>query len=261
MYADWPTAVYSNESELRCIHRHFYHPTTERLFLLTQQSEMKKATQQVFELFGNVQNTFDACQRNVSTLHRLQVAVPYSNCLFNSKFGQYLMKICKRTILHIFDCETKFSASVWLTKEDSQHVRSAFLTHLICVYTGYPDMVIAEQGPQCQSADFISLLKSPQVLYRNTGVELYNVLEEAERYHIYLGHMDKKVSTEGVHTPGLAKSSHRNWLLKRVVTQLDHLVWSSSLSFVSCPVIFSLLRAFHTTSTNGCTKDGSSSHG
>lgn len=186
LYAEWPPAIYYTEQQLRTIHRHFYHPTTERLSNLIHNGAKEHVVPGLRKMLDHIRETCDVCQRMAKPPGTFRVAIPPGDCVFNRSVGMDLMKIEKRTVLHMVDRDTKFNAAVFLDKETSRDVWEAFLSHWVATYVGFPTEVILDQGPQFQSREFASLLMSAGINRKDAGVESHNSLGETERYHAFL---------------------------------------------------------------------------
>lgn len=106
------------------------------------------------------------------------------------------MKVDNKTVLHIVDRDTKFSAATFLIGESTADVWSAFIMKWVTAYIGYPEVVILDQGPQFQSLEFASLLSAAGIKRKDAGIESHNALGEVERYHAYLRNMFEKVRLE-----------------------------------------------------------------
>lgn len=196
IYLEWPPSIFYTEAELRKIHRHFYHPSSEKLYALLKKAGGDEVDSDVKRTLEKVQRTCDTCQRHGSKPHRFRVAIPDEYCIFNRVVGMDLMKIDNRTVLHIVDRDTKFAASTFLRGESTAHVWEAFLMVWVASYVGYPDKVLLDQGSQFQSNEFASLLLAAGIDRKDAGVESHNSLGETERYHAYLRHIFEKARAE-----------------------------------------------------------------
>lgn len=196
LYVEWPPSIYYTEAELRRIHRHFFHPHTDRLVSLIHRGAKEHAKPGLRKKLEHIRETCDTCQRLAKEPGRFRVAIPNEDCVFNRSVGMDLMKIEKRTVLHVVDRDTKFSAASFLDGETSKIVWETFLSIWVSTYTGYPDEVILDQGPQFQSKEFKSLLSAAGIKWRDAGVESHNSLGETERYHAFLRNIFERVRHE-----------------------------------------------------------------
>lgn len=66
----------------------------------------------------------------------------------------------------------------------------------VAAWIGYPEVVVLDQSPQFQSAEFRSLLTAAGIRRKGAGIESLNTLREAEHYHAYLRNNFEKVHCE-----------------------------------------------------------------
>lgn len=196
LYVEWPMEIYYTEQELRRIHRHFYHPSTSKLQALIQKGAPKHNLPDLAKTLDHVRDTCDTCQRLAKEPSRFRVSMPSEDCVFNRTVGMDLMKINKKTVLHVVDKDTKFSAATFTKGESSENIWEAFLCSWVAPYIGYPDIVILDQGPQFQSTEFSGLLTAAGIQKKSAGVESHNALGEVERYHAYLRNVFERVQSE-----------------------------------------------------------------
>lgn len=83
MYLEWPSDILYTENELKRIHRHFYHPSTEKLWAVIRRANNNELEPEVFNTLKRIRNTCDTCQRNGDKPHRFRVAIPEGDCIFN----------------------------------------------------------------------------------------------------------------------------------------------------------------------------------
>lgn len=196
LYVEWPPTVFYTEQELRRIHRHFYHPSTDKLANLIRRGAKDHDKPGLRRDLDHIRETCEICQRLAKAPGRFRVAIPNEECTFNRSVGMDLMKINKQTALHMVDKDTKFGAAVFLESESSKAVWEAFLSEWVATYIGFPDEVTLDQGPQFQSKEFGNLLLSAGIKRRDAGVESHNSLGETERYHAFLRNVYERVHHE-----------------------------------------------------------------
>lgn len=128
--------------------------------------------------------------------HRFRALIPNGDCVFNQTLGMDSMKIGNKTVLHIVDRDTKFSAAVFKHRESTEKMWKTFVHKWVAAYVGYPDTFILDQGSQFQSAEFASLLIAAGIIRQDAEIESPNSLGEVERYHAHLGNIFEKVHRE-----------------------------------------------------------------
>lgn len=75
-----------------------------------------------------------------------------------------LFKIDKKSVLHVLDVGTRFSAAAFIDDvEGSKSVRDAFLEFWVLLYAGMPDNVSVDQGSAFTSIDWKKLSDENEV--------------------------------------------------------------------------------------------------
>lgn len=143
LYVEWPPSVYYTETELRRIHRHFFHPSTEKLMGLIRHGAKEYVTPHLRGQLDQVRNSCDTCQRLAPNPNRFKVSMP-QDCVFNRAVGMDVMKIHKQSVLHVVNRDTKLAAATFLDGESSEKVWEAFLSCWVATYIGYPDAVVLD---------------------------------------------------------------------------------------------------------------------
>lgn len=119
LYIEWPPSVYYTEAELRRIHRHFYHPSTDKLLALINRSTNKHYKPGLRNDLNRIKKTCDTCQRLERNPTRFRVAMPTDNCVFNRTVGMDIMKLEQKSVLHVVDKDTKFSAARFFKRQNN----------------------------------------------------------------------------------------------------------------------------------------------
>lgn len=195
VYLDWTVGILYTVPELRKIHRHFYHPHSEKLYAMMRRADPKKVSPEVLADLERVSATCEVCQREADAPHRFRVSLPGSDCIFNRTVCMDLMSLDGNSVLHVVDKDTKFGAASFLSSESTSGVWETFMLIWVSPYVGFPDEVATDQGPQFVSAEWKSLLQRSGVRERPSGVESHNALGVGERYHSYLRRIYNKVRT------------------------------------------------------------------
>lgn len=195
-YIVWHESVLYTEAELRRMHRHFYHPATEKLHAVIKRAEPTESHPGMRETLDKIRSTCDTCQRNAGEPHRFRVSMPADECVFNRMVSLDIMSLESSSVLHVVDRDTRFSAACFLPGESANQVWRCFLNIWVSTYIGFPDCVQVDQGPQFKSHEFRSMLSSAGILVQPSGVESHNALGNGERYHAYLRQVFKKIRDE-----------------------------------------------------------------
>lgn len=80
--------------------------------------------------------------------------------------------------------------------DKSKSVWEAFLRLWVRPYTGYPDKIHDNHGPQFQSTEWEGYFRAAGIKPQDSGVEIHNVLGAGEHYHEYLRQIFRKVQLE-----------------------------------------------------------------
>lgn len=196
VYLEWPISIFYTELELRRAHKHFYHPSTEKLLNVLHRADPGAIHSRVRSTLNKIRDTCDVCQRLAPQPHRFRVSLPHETCVFNRIVSLDLMTIDRDAVLHAVDRDTRFSAAAHLTKQTAAHIWETFLKIWVAPYVGFPDKVALDQGTQLQSLEFRSLLNAAGIGLSASGVEGHNSLGNGERYHKYLREVYRRVKEE-----------------------------------------------------------------
>lgn len=143
-YIQWVPSLLYTELDLRLIHRHFYHPQTDKPFAVMRIFDSEAVSIAVYEDLEKIQSTCDVCQRESDAPPLFRVSLPYTDCVFNRIGSLDLIKLEKTSVLHV----TKFSAANCLNGESSSEVLEAFLRIWVARCVGYPDVMAIYQRTQ-----------------------------------------------------------------------------------------------------------------
>lgn len=76
VYIEWHPRLFYSESELRKIHRHFFHPHLDRLFAVLKRADAESVSPKVFLDTLKIQSTCDVCQRSAAATHQFGASLP-----------------------------------------------------------------------------------------------------------------------------------------------------------------------------------------
>lgn len=188
-------------SGLKRIHRHFYHPHAEHMYEIMKRADDPTATKEILKELEDITSKYDICQRLSTEPGRFRVSLPPGDIVFNRIVLLDIMSLLGKSVLHIVDKDTLFSAASVLSSERSKAVWDTFLRLWARAYTGYPDAIHDDQGPQFQSAEWKGYLRGCSIRIIDSGVESHNTLGAGERYHEYLRQVFRKVQEESPELP------------------------------------------------------------
>ena len=180
-------------SELVRVHRHFYHPNSERLYSLMKRGVPGKTSPRVLHDLEEIESTCDLCQRLSHAPHRFRVSLPDKDVVFNRTVCMDIMFLEGKPVLHIVDRDTKFSAAAFLKSETTDETWETLMRIWVSVYIGFPETIATDQGTQFQSERWKSLLLMAGIKHQSSGVQSQNALGVGERYHSCLRQIYRKV--------------------------------------------------------------------
>lgn len=196
MYLTWPDEILYTQEELRKVHRHFYHPDSQRLFSVLRRANPEECSSQTLAELEDVEEECDICQRLSKAPSRFRVSMPHDSITFNRLLFCDLMFLEGKPVLHCVEKDTKFNVAAFLTGESVDDVWRTYQMIWSLKYVGHPDTLHADQGPQFHSRRFKGLIHLSGISLKLSGVESHNALGEGERYHSYLRHIYNKVKAE-----------------------------------------------------------------
>lgn len=126
-YLFWPVCIVYTPSELRKVHRQFYHPHAENLYAFMNKSDPEKVSPDVMAYLQRITSTCDVCQLYAGAPHRFRVALLERDCESNLAVFIDLMHLEVASVLHVVDNETNFSAAFFLSRESADDVCEVFM--------------------------------------------------------------------------------------------------------------------------------------
>lgn len=164
------------------MHRHFYHPATDKLHAMIKRSEPTEGHIFMRETQETIKWTCDTSQRNAGEPHRFRLSMTSNECLFNRLVSMDLMSMDSNTVLHVVDLDTRLGAACFLPGKSASQVWQCFLNIWASTYSGFPECVAIDQGPKFRRQEFRSKFKSAGIAFQQSGVESHNALGNGERY-------------------------------------------------------------------------------
>jgi len=196
IYLKWGHAVHYKTAELERLHRHFNHPAAERLSALLARAGGPKATPNARAELERVAAAFQVCQRLAKAPSRYRVALPPDGVTFNRTVYLDLMYLDGRSVLHVVDRDTAFSAAAFTRAEDVETLWQLYNVIWVHPYVGHPSVIHVDQGPQFTSTAWKALTASAGSEVVWSGIEAHNSLGVGERYHAFLRQIHRRVRME-----------------------------------------------------------------
>jgi hypothetical protein len=208
VYLEWSATdrILYTKSELQKLHRYFSHSSTQNHFALLKRAKADDLDASTRAVLTDIQNSCSTCQRYSSKPLRLKTTLPSGEELSSgSELPMNLMFINGKTVLHVTDSATRFSAATFLDLHSESYGQSsdciwdAFTDIWHSIYTGYPDRLLVDSGSAFMNVKWKTITESRGITLRISGVEAHNSLGIEERYHGQLRRVYKKFEHEFPH--------------------------------------------------------------
>ena len=193
LYYDWSaTPILYTRSELIRLHKHFFHPSSAKLFELIKRSSPAEADAETRKVLHEISERCKTCQHLNHKSHRFRVSMP-KECIFNEELALDLMFLEGKAILHVVDTRTHFSSAAFLDSQSVDGVWAAFLSAWTTLYVGYPSKMRVDQGSIFTSRRWKQLTDATGISLQLSGIESHNSIGAGERYHAPLRRIYDKV--------------------------------------------------------------------
>lgn len=179
---DTSTRIHFTRAQLSKLHRQFFHPSASKLYNLLKKARPDEVDLETLETLQDISKRCDPCQRIKPAATRFRVSFGAEDVRFNERLLIDLMFIGTKPILHIVDEATRFSAARFMKSTQVEDIWGTLLTCWAAIYTGLPNRILVDQGPQFGDA-FIRVAAMNNVEASSTGVEAHSSLGLGERYH------------------------------------------------------------------------------
>ena len=184
VYADIakPDVIYFTRKELQKLHRHFAHPSAEKLYKLLRKARPEDTNQETLKTLEDLVKRCGPCQRIQSAPNRFRVLLGAEELRFNEEIYMDIMYIENNPVLHFVDAATNFSAARYPADVSTKTVWATFADCWALLYTGMPNRIRVDRG-SCFGDQFFAIAKSVNVEVGRSGVEAHSSLGIGERYH------------------------------------------------------------------------------
>lgn len=148
IYADIDTATPTRftRSQLKKLHKQFFHPSAEKLFNLLQLARENNTKLETLTVLQDFSNRCDPCQHIKPTPTRFKVSFGAQNVRFNERVFLDIVTIDSRQVIHILDEGTHFSAALFLLYISIKKICSTVIHFCASIYTGLPNRMLVDQG-------------------------------------------------------------------------------------------------------------------
>ncbi len=197
LWVQWMAEVHYTKAELLKLHRHFRHPSSEKLFALLKRIKPDDLPKSTLSVLKEIQKSCEPCSRIDRRQVRFQVgSVSAEDIVFNREIALDLMKIGERNVLHVIDIGTHFGAAQVLDNVHTASVWDAFMSCWTLIYAGQPDIMFCDQGSVFTSDLWKSNTEENGVILKFSGVQHHHGISLCERYHVPLRNIFRKVEIQ-----------------------------------------------------------------
>ena len=115
LYIQWNTnCVLFTRAELNRLHKHFWHPSSGKLYNLLKRTNPLDANEETRRTLEEIQHAFRTCTTLSKGPHRFRVTFPKNECIFNHELALDLVWLKSKPVLHEVDTHTHFSAAIFI---------------------------------------------------------------------------------------------------------------------------------------------------
>ena len=181
----WLSNIYYSKAQLKKLHRHFRHPSAEKLYRLLKRIDPEKVRGSTLATLKEIQSKCEPCNMITRKQLSFQVgSIKEQELVFNREISMVFFKIENNYASHIIDTDTHFSAAEFLRNGiSSNNVWDAFLKFWILIYVGMPDVMFCDHKSAFTSNEWKELAEENGVVVQLTGIQHHNGIGLCERYH------------------------------------------------------------------------------
>lgn len=241
LYVNWEKQILYTRSELERLHRHFYHPSSNKLYNLIKKATPNQADSNTLNILNQISESCTTCQTFSSKPYRFRVSIPPEKIIFNEEISLDLMWLGKRPVLHVVDTHTNFGSASFLRGQSAEQVWNSFIECWCAIYTGYPTKMRLDQGSNFKSTKWRDYCDSVGISIQYSGVESHNSIGNGERYHQPLRRIYNKIALEN---PSLKPETSLKLAIKAINDTMN------SEGLVPSLLVFGCLPRFPGSNTN-----------
>lgn len=119
VYVTWAAAINCTRTELRRMHQHFNHPSTERLHAVIRRADPMGCLPRLLNDLEDTTLKCEVCQRAAGPPERFRSSLLKDDTVFNKKICLDLIKLGSRSALHEVDKAIKFAVARFLRSESA----------------------------------------------------------------------------------------------------------------------------------------------
>lgn len=172
-----------SRAEIERLHKHFFHPSSRKLYNLVKRSELGQATPNLRQLIDDVTDACTQCKEFLSKPFRFRASIPDDEVVYNHELAIDLVWLNGVSALHVVDTHTSFQNAVFIKDKTPEGLWRSFTECWSTVYLGLPNVLRVDQEASFNSAKFMTLAEAHGITLQFSGVESHNALGKGERYH------------------------------------------------------------------------------
>ena len=144
----WELSVqesFYSQSEIERMHRHFFHPSSKKLYDLLKKSEIGQATENLKGLIDSVTTACQKCKEFSSKPFRFRASLPDNDVVYNHELAIDLLWLSGSPVLHVVDTHTSFQNAIFIEDKSPEGLWRAFTECWSTVYLGFPNVLRVDQ--------------------------------------------------------------------------------------------------------------------
>ena len=123
------------------MHRHFFHPSSRKLYDLLKRSDIGQATDNLKQLVDSVSSACNKCKEFSSRPFRFRASIPDNDVVYNHELALDLLWLNGSPVLHVVDTHTSFQNAIFVEDKTPEGLWKAFTECWSTVYLGFPNVM------------------------------------------------------------------------------------------------------------------------
>ena len=146
LYWELGTAeAFYSQAEIERLHRHFFHPSSKKLYDLLRRSELGQTTENLKGIIDSVSKACTKCQEFSARPFRFRASIPDDEIVYNHELALDLLWLDKKPVLHVVDTHTSFQNAVFIQDKTPEGLWRSFTECWSTVYLGLPNVLRIDQ--------------------------------------------------------------------------------------------------------------------
>ncbi len=177
LYLTWNSESISfTKSEIIKLHRHYQHPTSEKLYEVMKRALPDQVDEATRQLLEKIIRSCETCQAFSAPPQRLRVSLPKSDIVFILEVALHLMWVEKKAVLNVVDIETGFNSATFLYYQVVKAIWDPFVICWASLYIGFPMKMWVDQESAFTSVRWINRAMRVGSDVQQSGVEAHDSL-------------------------------------------------------------------------------------